>query len=242
MKSVFRIQDIQYLFLSMFLFASPTMWASNLKLEKQNTDSIQVIQQLSVQKSFLLSLSPVVSVFFPTKDAKDLGYNFASLYPGGELKLTCFLKNIWSVSSGINYQFGRIKNYQIGGYNERITFSELVFPLNTTFYFIKSRRNLNLTSGLYLGKYLSSKLETSGGKMNPNDDWHEIKSDFISGYTTNKKIADFYFSVGFDPSANKTRKVRFNIFTKYRLIDNWLYQDVSRFVFGIKFDINFALN
>lgn len=181
-------------------------------------------------KHVFVSAGVIFSHFIPTDAATDLDWKTQVLSPGGEILIGYEFNNNLRLITGLNYQYGKIALKNVY-YEDQTKFHEISIPVICDFYsFNLFKTTFNLSTGIYMGKYIKITRETKGGKLSNNtDEWvdYPIKNesqDFIS---------DYYFGLRNMP-LNTKRPILFELFFKYRLNEHWLNEDVSKIMYGIK--------
>ena len=228
------------IFITLVIFLNVTIVVGQTSgaVLKQDSKSIVSLNKNENSDKVLLSVGAVFAHFSLSNDNKSLlslGES-APLNPGVEILINYRLLNCWSISSGLNYQFGRFKVESTP--SERLTFGELTAPILTTFYLFSNK--INVTTGIYFGKYIHLRYESRNGKIGPRPElWGDI-TKHMAGYSEDRFISDFYFSVGCNTIKKPKGFFQFNLFAKYRLNEMWFNKHVSKFVFGAK--INYLIN
>ncbi len=185
-------------FITLIIFLNVTMVVGQTSgaAQKQDSTSTESSNKNEYSDKVLLSVGAVFAHFSLSNDNKSLlslGES-APLNPGVEILVNYRLLNCWSVSSGLNYQFGRFK---VEGWpSERLTFGELTTPILTTFYLFCNK--INVTTGIYFGEYIHLRYETRNSKIAPRPElWGDV-TKHIEGYSEDRFISDCYFSVGYN--------------------------------------------
>jgi hypothetical protein len=188
-------------------------------------------------KHFFVTAGVVLLHFIPTDDATDLNWKTQVISPGGEVLFGYEFNNKLKLKTGLYYQYGNIALKDVY-YGDRTMFHEISIPVICDFYsFNLFKTTFNLSTGIYMGKYVKIRRETKGGKLSyNNNEWvdYPIKNesqDFIS---------DIYLSFVCNPFRNSL-PLHLELFSKYRLTDQWLNDYVSRFYYGIKINYLFPL-
>lgn len=181
-------------------------------------------------KHFFVTVGFVLSHFIPTDAATDLDWKTQELSPGGEVLLGYEFNNNLRLITGLTYQYGKIALKNVY-YEDRTKFHEISIPVICDFYsFNLFKTNFNLSTGIYMGKYIKITRETKGGKLSNNtDEW----VDYPAKNESQDFISDYYFGLRNMP-LNTKRPILFELFLKYRLNEHWLNEDLSKMMYGIK--------
>lgn len=212
---------MRILLITLFIFIISTSLASEIATI---TDSA---------KDVSFSLGVTFSHFIPTGKAKELYWKTSVVNLGGESLIRYRVNKNFGLSSGVNYQYGKISTgTSFDYYGDRTMFHEITFPVLADYPCFKiSETKFFLTTGVYLGKYSKIKRQTKGNKLIPGEpQWHDYPNPI--GSESQKFVCDYYFSLG-NKSAAKI-PVYFELFFKYRINEHWLNENVSKFMYGIK--------
>ena len=188
------------------------------------------IQNQKFNKS--LSLGINLANFFPTKSAKERQMKSVLLNPGFEALLNFRSSSDFIISSGLQYQMGKI---QRSIPFERVVFDELCVPVIFTLPIANSNScKFSLSSGFYFGKYMNSNLEIKGGKLNSNNEWIKISKENINGYSNKNSISDLFLGFNFKEFDIHANYLQISLYSRLRLIQHWTNKDVSKIHWGIK--------
>jgi hypothetical protein len=162
------------------------------------------------------------------------GYYQYPIDPGIEvLYLRNLNKNI-SLGTGICYQKGRISDFIRNQY--RFNFAEVSIPLLLSSHFKFGERNeLLITTGLYGGKTILRKAESTGSV----DGWHEISDFDIGWYSDDVFFLDIYFGAGYSYSISQKSSISIMPFIKYRADTVWLNDFQEKLHYGVKLSYSF---
>ncbi len=157
------------------------------------------------------------------------GYYQYPVDPGIEfLYLRNLNKNI-SLGTGIGYQKGRIMDFIINQY--RFHFAELSIPiLFNTHLYLNEKNGLLISAGLYGGKTILLKAESTGS----TDGWYEFSDFDISWYSDDSFFLDIYFGAGYSYSISQKSSISIMPFVKYRANTVWLNDFQKKLHYGIK--------
>ena len=226
-------------FITLVIFLNVTIvvgQTSGAVLKQDSRDTLNLNGNKNRDK-VLLSLGVIIAHFNTANNRCTRNIIYSTPFNlGAEALVNYKLYNNWLLLTGVNYQFGRL-GYD-GVPSERLTFGELTVPVLTSIYFFRNR--INLTSGVYFGKYIHLIYETRAGKMSKYPErWGNV-TKYSEGYSEDRYISDFYFSVGYNTIKKSRGFFQFNLFARYRLNEIWVNNYVSKFVFGAK--INYLIN
>jgi hypothetical protein len=166
-----------------------------------------------------------------------IGYYRYSVMPGIEALYSRQIFNNVNVSTGINYQTGKISSYISAP--RRFQFQELSVPLLFQKRILgNTEKSLFLTLGIYCGKTININIQTQG----EYDNWHNWNVDFpIEGYSDDTFFTDFYFDSGYSKTIKNSDYLSFAPFLKYRINTTWLNYHQRDIHFGIKLIYSFKL-
>ncbi|WP_346854369.1 hypothetical protein [uncultured Draconibacterium sp.] len=188
-------------------------------------------ESYKAEKSLSIALN--LAHYFPTEEAEQLNLKSSLFNLGIESLFSVGLKANLIFSTGLNLQSGKIS--RSNQYKERIKFTELSIPfLITKPVFENTVDGIFISSGVYLGQYVQSILETKSVMIDQNSEWHELSPEYIDSYTDNNLLADFYLGIAYQNKAVRTNHFRFELFTKYKLKEYWINENISRWVLGAK--------
>ncbi len=182
-------------------------------------------------KKSYLSIGLVLAHFNKAIESES-NYETSLFNLGGESLVNISFKNKLGFSTGLYYQYGKAENSFV---KERLVFGELSLPVILNIPLSHSAQNrFTLSSGFYIGRYIHVKKEISDDKLTSDNGWHELRSEYINGYTSESLITDFYLGLDYREINNRNGFFQFNLFAKYRLNEHWLNQDISKLIFGVK--------
>lgn len=188
----------------------------------QNTDHIKSI-----------TISTLFTHFSPTSNNNGLEYDTDLISPGLEIKYCYALNNSVILSTGLNYQYNKL-TYRFDDPSIKTITNELTIPFVISLNVFQNWiTGLQLSSGCYLGQYLS----ITEYKREPRK-FQKNYSEFLSG---DDIIADLYFDIGKN-RINKNIPIEIDLFLRYRLKEHSLVNFyVSRIFYGLKlsYDFNF---
>ncbi len=200
-------------------------------------DTFQNIEVENHIKKRYISVGLVMAHFSTKYNNQESGYGTSLFNLGGESLINLSLRRKLELSTGLYYQYGKAEYSFV---NERLIFGELSLPFIVSVPFaVSEKKSFLLSPGFYLGSYINEMKQIKDDKLSTNNSWHELPTEYIDGYTSEKLIFDFYIGLGYREFNSKNGFFQFNLFTKYRLNKHWLNQDISKLIFGIK--INYLL-
>jgi len=222
---------MKYFFQLLIIFCSLNTFAISKSNFIQNSTN-QNKEDRAFTKS--ISIALILAHHFTTKEAEMLGWQSSLFNPGIEGLINFDYKRFITFSSGLQFQHCKI-GYEQSFYGERVTYSELSVPLLFSKSFIKTKMNkIGFNTGIYFGCYLDPKMETKGNKLKPNNNWDIFPKEHIENYSNDNFLADLHLGFHYHDNLEKQNYFRFNLYTKYKLKNHWINNDVSRFVVGVK--------
>lgn len=165
------------------------------------------------------------------------GYYRYSVMPGIEALYSKQIFKTVNISTGINYQAGRVSSFRSAP--RRFQFQELSIPLLfQKRVFNNSEEFFFLSFGIYCGKTININIQTEGKYNN----WHNWNVDFpVEGYSNDTFFTDFYFDSGYSKTLKNSDYISFAPFLKYRINTTWLNYHQRDIHFGIKLIYSFKL-
>jgi hypothetical protein len=161
-------------------------------------------------------------------------YNYP-VDPGLEIVYQYKLNNSFFISSGINFQHGRIANYKHS--EDRLRFNELSIPLVAkAMLYSGIKSQFYISSGISLGWLTGFDWESPDSA----DNWKRVDYRYDEDdYSGDNFFIDILFSPGV---AFKSGKNGFSVapYFNFRLNDYWIGSFREKFYYGIK--MNYQLN
>ncbi len=157
--------------------------------------------------------------------------------PGVELLYQFSFSPKFSLSTGVNYQFGRTSsttNFTI----DRFRFGETSIPLIFKATIISERNHsLFISAGFSFGKLIHLSWERPGS----GSGWFKyIFFERDEYYSENYFFNDILFNVGYSYKVSPRNEFAVSPYIKYRLIDNWMGNYRKSYYYGIQ--ISYQLN
>lgn len=216
--------------LAFILIAINLVFATESTIHARDTIPNSSHQNIVQKKS--ITVGAIFTHFSPTNNDNGLEYSTELITPGIEAKFCYAISNTVSLSTGINYQYNKI-TYRYDDPSIKTITNEIAIPLLINLNLFQNKTSgLQLSSGFYLGQYLSI---IDYNRVSWND-----KTNYAKLFSTDDFIADIYFAIG----KNKIhKKVPFGVdlFFRYRLKEHsFVNFYVNRAFYGIK--IKYAFN
>ncbi len=164
-----------------------------------------------------------------------IGFYKYPVDPGVELLYQYQVSNAFFVGAGINYQLGRIANWD--GQVDRFRFREISVPLFGKLKFTQSNnKNFFAVVGFSPGKMVSVDWESPA----KGTGWDSVDKKYDTHYSDKDSFADILFGLGLSIPAFHHHEFAAIPYLKYRVNDNWVGYARDNFFYGIK--LSYQLN
>lgn len=161
-------------------------------------------------------------------------YNYP-VDPGLEVLYQYRISKTSYISSGINYQYGRIASWQ--GAENRFRFGEISVPINIKQVLMKNDKlNLFTSIGISYGKMLNLEWEVP----NKGTGWGTVDKNQNEHYSEKNTFADLMFDFGVSFPITNNTALAISPYLKYRSKDYWMGYFRESVYYGIK--ISYQLN
>jgi len=164
-----------------------------------------------------------------------IGFYKYPVDPGLELLYQYQFNNTFYLGAGINYQLGRIANWE--GQVDRFRFSEISVPLIGKLKITQNnKKNFFALVGVSLGKMVNvdweSPIKGTG--------WDNVDKKYDPHYSDKNSFVDLLFGMGLSIPTFHHHELAAIPYLKYRVNENWIGYARDNFFYGIKF--NYQLN
>lgn len=173
------------------------------------------------------------------ENAHDPGTYKYPFDPGVELLYQFSFSPKFSLSTGINYQKGRISTYALT--DDRFRYNEINFPFLFRTNFISGENySFFISTGLFFGEMITFE----GERQVCGSKWIEIpKNEYeslIKYYNQDNFFTDIILNAGFSYRINTKNEFAVSPFIKYRIADNWMGHYRKSYYYGIQ--LSYQLN
>lgn len=163
------------------------------------------------------------------KTAPIIGFYKYPVDPGFELLYQYQLSNLFSFNTGINYQFGRVANWE--GQVDRFRFGEISLPIIGKLN-LASNNNKGLFTmvGFSYGKMAYSYWESPS----KGSGWDRVDKKYDEHYSNDDSFADVLIGMGISFPIYHQNEFAFTPYLKYRVNDNWMGYALNSMYYGFK--------
>lgn len=173
------------------------------------------------------------------KNLDVIGFYKYPVDPGFELLYQYQLSNSFFLSTGLNYQFGRIANWE--GQVDRFRFGELSLPIIGKLKFSNNNK-----TGLFtiLGFSYGQMTYVDWESPAKGNDWDNVNKKFDEHYSNDDSFADVLLGMGISFPIFHQNEFAITPYLRYRVNDNWMEYARKSSYYGIKFSyqLNFKRN
>lgn len=156
--------------------------------------------------------------------------------PGVELLYQYQVSNTFFIDAGINYQLGRIANWE--GQVDRFRFGEVSVPLMCKLEFAQSyKKNFFGVMGFSLGKMVYVDWESPA----KGNEWDNVDKGYDNHYSGKDSFVDLLFGLGLSIPTFHHNEFAAIPYLKYRVKDNWIGYARDNFFYGLKFSYQLNL-
>lgn len=217
--------------LAFILLAINLVFAREPTIHARDTIPNSSHQNIVQKKS--ITVGAIFTHFSPTNNDNGLEYSTELIAPGIEIKYCYALNKSVSLSTGLNYQYNKI-TYRFDDPSIKTLTNEITIPLLISLNLFQNKiTGLQLSSGAYLGQYIS----IIQHKREPR----KFKKSYAKLFSADDFIGDIYFSIGKN-MFNKNIPVGVDLYFRYRLIKHsFVNFYADRAFYGIKFNYVFNL-
>lgn len=193
----------------------------------RNSDHQYPVQRKSI------TIGIPLTHFSPKSNNNGLEYYTGTINLGFEALFNYSISNTASLSTGLNYQYNKI-TYRYHDPSLKTITNEITIPLLITFNLFQNKMAaIQLSSGFYLGQYIS----IIQHKREPRS----YKKSYAELFSADDFIGDIYFAIGKN-TIHKKIPIGVDLFFRYRLKERTFVNFyVDRAFYGIKLKYEFNL-
>jgi hypothetical protein len=169
------------------------------------------------------------------KFVNTIGFYKYPVDPGLELLYQYQLSRTFFLSTGLNYQLGRVANWD--GARDRFRFGEMSLPLIGKLKFSShNKTNLFATMGFFYGKMVYVDWESPA----KGNEWVNVNKKYNEHYSNDDSFADVMLGAGISFPIFHQNEFAITPYLKYRVNDNWMNYARHNISYGIK--LSYQLN